>query len=265
VQQRKPRIRERRLANVTQIFPSFASALAACGTGYDDSDIAEVIAYKTALPVDPRQLAPEQATNSILALGLTAAEITERPLKVLDFGGGCGFHYLRVAAAMRTPLQWAIVETPTMAARAEKIAQGRFRAFTDIAGAADALGRIDLVHASSSIQYVPEPRDALRTLAALRPRYLMLARLPVWGLAQIVGLQVSPLSANGIGPMPPHIADRQVAYPVTFINFDEIMNILADYEIAMAISSPSSTYTIRGQQVPGISVIFRAKQTAPAA
>ncbi len=265
MQQREPRIKERRLANVTQIFPNFASALAACGTGYDDSDIAEVIAYKTALPVDPRQLAPEQATNSILALGLTAAEITERPLKVLDFGGGCGFHYLRVAAAMRTPLQWAIVETPTMAARAEKIAQGRFRAFTDIAGAADALGRIDLVHASSSIQYVPEPRDALKTLAALRPRYLMLARLPVWGLAQTVGLQVSPLSANGIGPMPPHIADRQVAYPITFINFDEIMNILADYEIAMAISSPSSTYTIRGQQVPGISVIFRAKQTTPAA
>ena len=59
--------------------------------------------------------------------------------------------------------------------------------------------------------------------------------------------------------MPPHIADREVAYPVTFINFDEIMNILADYEIAMAISSPSSTYTIRGQQVPGISVIFRAQ------
>jgi len=166
---------------------------------------------------------------------------------------------------MCAPLEWAIVESPTMAARAEKVAQGRFRVFTDIAAAADALGRIDLVHASSSIQYVSEPRDTLKTLAGLRPRYIMIARLPVWGLTQIVGLQVSPLSANGIGPMPPHIADRQVAYPVTFINFDDVMKILADYEIAMSISSPSSTYTIRGQQVPGISVIFRAKQTALAA
>jgi putative methyltransferase (TIGR04325 family) len=165
---------------------------------------------------------------------------------------------------MRTPLQWAIVETPTMAERASKIAQGRFQVFTDIAGAAVALGRIDLVHASSSIQYVAEPRDTLRALATLRARFLMLARLPVWGLAQVVGLQVSPLSVNGLGPMPPYIVDREVAYPVTFVNFDDVMKILADYEIAMAIDSPSSTYTIRGQKVPSITVIFRAKQTSPA-
>jgi putative methyltransferase (TIGR04325 family) len=249
----------RPLAVVTQIFPDFASALAACGPGYSGGDIADVIAYKTALHVDHRQLAPEQAINSILAVGITAAEIIDRPLGVLDFGGGCGFHYFRVVAAMRAPLRWAIVETPTMAERAAKLAQGRFGVFTDITAAAAALGRIDLVHASSAIQYVPDPLATLRTLAALRPRYLALIRFPVWGSAQIVGLQISPLSANGIGPMPPNIADRQVTYPVTFANFDDVMRILTDYEIASAMSSPSSTYEIRGQSVQGISVIFRSK------
>jgi putative methyltransferase (TIGR04325 family) len=248
------------LAIVTQIFPDFASALTACGPGYNDADIADVIAYKTALPIDPRQFAPEQALNSILSIGVAAAEITDRPLAVLDFGGGCGFHYFRVASAIHTPLRWAVVETPTMAERAAKVAQRRFEVFTDIAAATAALGRIDIVHASSAIQYVPDPLATLKVLAKLSARYFTLARFPVWGRNQIVGLQISPLSANGIGPMPPTIADREVRYPVTFTNFDDVMRTLANYEIALALPSPSSTYDVRGQQVQGINLIFRSKE-----
>jgi hypothetical protein len=59
---------------VTEVFPSFAAARAACGTGCDDTDIADVIAYKTSLAFDRRQIAPEQALNSIIALGICAAE-----------------------------------------------------------------------------------------------------------------------------------------------------------------------------------------------
>jgi putative methyltransferase (TIGR04325 family) len=252
------------MAIVTDIFPNFASALAACGKGYNDGEIADVIAYKTALAIDPRQLAPEQAINSILAVGISAAETTARPLKVLDFGGGCGFHYFRVTPAIRAPLQWALVETPTMAERAAKVANGRFDVFTTINEAHSVLGRVDLVHASSVIQYVPDPLATLKSLAALRAPHFLLARLPVWGMPQIIGVQTSPLSANGIGPMPPHITDRPITYPVTFVNFDDVMRILADYEIAMSMPSPSSIYEIRGQRVPGISLIFRAKQFATA-
>jgi putative methyltransferase (TIGR04325 family) len=248
------------LAVVTEIFPDFASALAACGPGYNSSDIADVIAYKTALAVDHRQFAPEQAINSILAVSIAAAEIGDRPLTVLDFGGGCGFHYFRVVSAIRTPLRWAIVETATMAERATKLSEGRFQAFTDVAAAARALGRIDLVHASSSIQYVPEPLGTLKTLAALQPRFFGLLRFPAWGRPQLVGSQTSALAENGIGPMPPNIADRMVTYPVTFTNFDDVMQTLAGYEIAMSSVSPSSSYVINGQPVQGMSVIFRSKE-----
>jgi putative methyltransferase (TIGR04325 family) len=248
------------LAVVKEIFPDFATALAACGPGYNDSDIADVIAYKTALPVDQRQFAPEQAINSILAVGLTAAEIQDRPLTVLDFGGGCGFHYFRVAPTIRTPLRWAIVETPTMAERATNLAQGRFQVFTDVVAAANALGRVDLVHASSSIQYVPDPLETLTRLTALQPRYFGLLRFPAWGRSPLVGLQTSPLSHNGIGPMPANVPDRLITYPVSFTNFDDVMRVFAGYEIAISTISPSSNYELRGQPVHGLSVIFRAKE-----
>ena len=248
------------MAVVTDIFPNFASALAACGQGYNDGEIADVVAFMTtAMPIDNLQVAPEQAVNSILAVGMTAAEITDRPLHVLDFGGGCGFHRLRVGAAIRAPLRWAVVETPAMAERAAKLAQGRFEVFTDIAAATAWLGRIDLVHASSSIQYVPDPLAVLKTVAELRARYVMLARLPSWGRAQIVGVQTSRLAANGYGPMPPHIADREVKYPITFMNFYDVVQVLNEYEIALAIDSPSAEYDFRGQKIPGKSIIFRRK------
>jgi putative methyltransferase (TIGR04325 family) len=247
------------MAVVTETFPDFASAQAACGPGYDNAVIADVIAYKTALAVDRRNFAPEQAINSMLALGITAAEIAERPLTVLDFGGGCGFHYFRVTAALRSQLRWAIVETPTMAERAAKLAKGRFDVFTDLAAGAAALGRIHLVHASSAIQYVPDPLGTLKALATLQARYFMLARFPVWSRSQLVGVQPSALAANGIGPMPPTIADRQVRYPITFPNFDDVMRIMSSYEIVTVLQSPSSNYTVLGQHVQGISLIFRSK------
>ncbi|MGB6509110.1 MAG: methyltransferase, TIGR04325 family [Xanthobacteraceae bacterium] len=250
------------MAVVREVFPDFTTALAACGPGYDNSDIADVIAYKTAIPMDQRQFAPEQAINSILTVGIAAAEIRDRPVTVLDFGGGCGFHYFRVVPTIRTPLRWAIVETPTMAERASKLAQGRFDVFTDVGAATEALGRIDLVHASSAVQSAPDPLETLKMLVALHPRYFGLLRFPVWGRPSLVGLQTSPLSLNGIGPMPPNVPDRMVTYPVSFTNFDDVMKLFVDYEIAMSAASPSSAYEIRGQPVQGLSVVFRAKDGA---
>jgi putative methyltransferase (TIGR04325 family) len=247
------------LSVITQTFESFAAALAACGPGYGDRDLAEVVAYKTSTVIDQRQIVPEQAVNSILALSFCAAEITDRPVNVLDFGGGCGFHYFRVSSATRVPLRWAVVETPTMAERAAKLATGRFDVFTTIDEAAGALGRIDIIHASSAIQYVPNPLATLKSLADLHARFFALARFPVWDSPQVVGLQRSLLSENGIGPMPPHVSDRQIAYPITFVNFDEAIRTLSDYEIAILMASPSSNYGLKGRAVPGASLILRAK------
>jgi hypothetical protein len=83
----------------------------------------------------------------------------------------------------------------------------------------------------------------------------------MWNTPSIVALQRSRLSGNGIGPMPPHVADREVAYPVTFVNFDATMRTLSEYDLAVSMASPSSNYEFRGQLVPGVSLVFRSKAT----
>jgi putative methyltransferase (TIGR04325 family) len=250
---------------ITQFFPSFDAALAACGAGYHDAALAEVIAYKTSLPVDVRRMLPEQAVNAIVSVGIAAAEAEARPLHVLDFGGGCGVHYFTCVDRFRMPLKWAIVETATMAQRGRELAQGRFEVFTDIATAADRIGRIDLVFVSSALSYVTDPLGTLKALLSLHPRHFALARFPVWGGAQVVGLQTSLLSHNGIGPMPANMPDRQMTYPVTFANFDDVMRAFDDYELISTMSSPSAAYVVRNVNVPGVTLIFRAKGAATAA
>jgi putative methyltransferase (TIGR04325 family) len=247
------------MAKVVDLYSNYASALASCGGGYNDVEIAEVIAFKTGMRFEPNVVAPEQALNSIVAVGIASAEVRNRQLNVLDFGGGCGFHYVRVVSATKTPLKWAIVETPKMAEKAKIIGQNYFRVFTTIDDATTALGVVDLVHASGSIQYVPNPKDVLKALAAPRPKYILLARLPNWSKDTIVGVQISTLSENGIGPMPPNKPDREILYPVTFMNIAEIFELFDEYDLVLSMASPSASYTIKDQSVSGVSLIFRAK------
>ncbi|MEA2979506.1 MAG: hypothetical protein QOF09_1329 [Alphaproteobacteria bacterium] len=249
------------MAIVKDLYPSFQAALAVCGDGYNADDLADVVAFMTmAVPVNKHAFAPEQALNSILAVAMAGTGISGRPLTVLDFGGACGFHYFRVSPTVNMPLKWAIVETSAMAERAAKTGQGKFAAYTDLAEAAKSLGQIDLVHASGSIQFVPKPIATLRDLAALQPRYISIARFPLWLDREIVGIQESPLSGNGWGPMPPNIPDRDVKYPVTFTNFNDVMSALDQYDLDLVIPSASAEYTVRDQRVPGLTAIFRSKQ-----
>ncbi len=246
------------MAIIDEIYPDYPTALAACGSGYDDIDIAEVVAFKAVQAIDAGTAVPEQALNSIVAVGIAAADVGNRPLAVLDFGGGCGFHYFQVVRATRAPLRWAIVETEIMAARAGRIAQNRFRAFTTITDGAAALGKVDLVHASGSLQYVREPLATLEALIAVQPRYILLARLPLWREPPIVGVQASQLSKNGLGPMPPNVADREIKYPVTVMKLDDILQTLNRYIVVLVMDSASGTYVVHGKPVPGVSIIFRA-------
>ena len=247
------------MERITEFYSDFKSALAACTPGYDDDELAEVVAHKASIPVDLDHYAPEQATNSIVAVGIAATGITERPLNVLDFGGGCGFHYFHVAAATRMNVRWAIVETPAMAKRAAKLADGRFEVFTEIKSAAAALGEVHLVHASGSIQYVPEPLATIKELAALRAKYFAMARFPIWSGAKIVGLQGTQLLGQGIGPPPSSIVNREIKIPITFENFHDVTKVISDYDIAWILRSESGDYSVGDRPASGMTFVLRLR------
>ena len=63
--------------------------------------------------------------------------------------------------------------------------------------------------------------------------------------------------------MPPGMLDREIKYPVTFTNYDEVLRTLAQYKPVLAMPSPSAIYEIGGQRTQGVTAIFRAKEVAP--
>lgn len=252
------------MSTIQDIYPDYASALAACGQGYSDADIADVIAYKAKFPLDVAQYFPEPALNTLVALGIASGTITSRPLSVLDYGGGCGFHYFQ-AERVFGPMRWAIVESEPMATRASEVGQGRFVAFSGIGPACAWLGNPDLVHTSGTLQYVPDPIASLEELLALRAPYLMLARFPVWSGETKVGTQTSHLSGNGIGPMPAHVRDRVVRYPITFVDLDTVLGLIeqSGYEVLLTTPSPTADYVVAG--VPSLGRTLFCRRRLPIA
>ena len=164
--------------STTGNFADYAAALAACGSGYDDLELARVRVYKTEQYV--RQLGstlwPEQIANTALAVGIAAAHAGSRPLRVIDFGGGAGIHFHAACKVLPQRPQWAIAETRVMA---EAARAAGLEAFDDLDMALRHVGAADLVHSSGTLQYLPDPLGTLEALVALNAPVFLLARLPV--------------------------------------------------------------------------------------
>ena len=244
------------MANIKETYASYEAALAAIGAGYDDSLLAEVIAFKTDRPWSLNEALPEAVLNAITAVAVAAASVTARPLRVIDFGGGCGTHRFAVARALGLNVRWAIVETPAMVEQARKIARGRFSAYSDLRSALTAIGGADLIFASGSVQYTPRPDQTLRDLAGAGARHLVLARFPLWRGATTVGIQRSMLSGNGIGALPEHISDLEVAYPITFIDQSTVHQAFHLYRETFRTHSSSADYNVAGIYVLGSNIHF---------
>jgi hypothetical protein len=137
----------------------------------------------------------------------------------------------------------------------------RFDAFTEIEDAVAWLGGVDLIHAAGALQCVPQPLTSLEMLVALNAPFFALCRLPIWNASAIVGVQVAPLSGNGIGPMPPNILDKMVRYPVTLPNFSEVSAVMARrYQTVMAMETASGDYALpNGQIARGGTLIYHRK------
>jgi putative methyltransferase (TIGR04325 family) len=153
--------------------------------------------------------------RGILAICYAAALESDRPLRVLDFGGACGFHYLIARAAIPDlPLRWAVVETPMMAERAAALATDDLRFFSNAAAAASWLGGIDLLHSSGTLQYLPEPAATIREVCGLGASMIAWLRIFVSENTERWP-QTARLVDHGPGPCPPGFVDREIIHPIT--------------------------------------------------
>jgi putative methyltransferase (TIGR04325 family) len=250
-------------------YPTYVDALRQCsGDSYLSSDIAKIVAAKTRiLAASLRDRAAIDFTaTSVLSLTaiLHLLRSEQVPVvRVIDFGGACGAHYFQVRAALpdATPLKWAVVETPTMVSAAKEFESDELHFFEDLPTAKSWVVDADLTHSSSTLPYTSEPFEWLKRLIGLSSKYLLLTRMNMTeGDRDIIFVQPSMLSWNGVGKMPAGFLDREVLYPNTAFRKAAFESMIAEkYQILMRFDDPGSARRIGGVSLVGHGVFARLK------
>jgi len=188
----------------------------------------------------------------IAAVGicLEASQLRHR-VRVLDFGGAFG-HYFDVATSAfpNVSWEWTVVETPTMVALAAGTDVGRSISWTS--GLDSAVGeRWDLVLASGSLNYVPDPIGVLTKLGGMAP-YVLLTRLPLWPVDRHLPA-VQRLSRG----------DRAGAYP-TWVFSEEVLlqEVAAIGEVVLRFDVPEDTARIAGHRNIYAGMLIRTKDSS---
>ena len=177
--------------------------------GYETAEIADLVARKTELLRGYR--IDEVIPGEVLLPTLFAVACSGD--RVLDFGGGFGFHYLTASQAFFSArsFRWAVVEHPHTLARSEPFETEQLRFFESAEAAAQWLGSVDLLHSNGTLQYLSEPEAMMRRLLHLNPSRILWARM-LLGDERSEGPQTAALSAHGPGPAPAGLIDREIIH-----------------------------------------------------
>lgn len=253
-------LKKLRKYRVSTEYQSYGAALEDAD-GYEDEILTKIIIGKG------KKFAKELADNKEVDLnslrtfiGVSSA-IKSSVLKVIDFGGAAGTHYYLAKAILSqdVAIDWRVVETGKMVKEAkEQGLETDELSFYDSINAATQGEHFDLVFASSSIHYTPNPYEILKELTKIKANKLVVTRTPITDKTMVL-LQRSSLSANGTGAIPKEwaIKDKVISYPATMLEknkVEEIFKLFGDITLKIredkaAYVSLSSTYDMWGYVV----------------
>jgi putative methyltransferase (TIGR04325 family) len=120
---------------------------------------------------------------------LAAACDAERPIRILDFGGGAGLSYLALRSVLGSgrQLHFVVVESGTVC----RLGASLFSSNPEISfvPSIPTSEPFDIVHAGSSIHYVEDWRGTLAELCATGAKFLIFVDLPAGNIETFVTTQ----------------------------------------------------------------------------
>lgn len=239
---------------VNQIYENYGDALSVCnGLGYSMQELTDVVVKKNLAireSLNKNHFLSSEATRTLMSIGFA---LNARSIRVLDFGGGGGYHYTlaRHALGDTCKIKWNIVETESMCQSGKAMADESLKFFNTISSAQEDLGCVDLLLSSSALQYCPDPIAYLKELLAVSAKYIYITRTPFFpGKQTLVSVQSSLLSHNGPGPLPPGYCDQEILYPITFVPLEKVEALIQEkYTIRFKVLEDSANLFIDKQPV----------------
>ncbi len=165
------------------VYPTFKDTEFDCAVFKNDVWIDKIVARAQSAMAEFRDnvRVPPFAETRDYALPFVAALVgsRDRPLRILDFGGGMGVTYLALAATLPADqkLEYVIVENEEVCNRARELFAGDNRV-TFRSHVPSSSDRFDIIHCGSSLHYVDDWCGMLNELAAYEPAFMLFADLP---------------------------------------------------------------------------------------
>jgi putative methyltransferase (TIGR04325 family) len=188
-----------------------------------------------------------------------------KAIRVLDVGGGGGYHYFitRLVLDDHIKIDWRVIETDSMVRSARELATNELKFFSSIREAIAGVDGIDLILASSSLQYFSDQNLVINEMLQVRARNIFITRTPFSLTEPAAGEQQhSLLSSNGPGPLPSGYEDQVVAYPIFIMNLDEFLGKFTPvYDIKFRIKEESPGFRINGKYFDNYGFYFTLRST----
>ncbi|MGF1578530.1 MAG: methyltransferase, TIGR04325 family [Gemmataceae bacterium] len=251
-----------------EIYSNYAEASRACdGCDYEFDQIVETVYRKTLILRETLQQgalsATPQDTQLLLGVKIAGGSSKTGTIHVLDYGGACGAHYYTVKAALGNTdsLRWHVVETPAMVAKAKGLENQELKFHSTLSAAREICPTPDLVFSSGTLQCVPDPHASLQELLAIGSQYVLLNRLGLnSGSTDVFTVHTSRLSANGPGPLPDGIQDREVRYPFQFISKQALdQAVLQQYAIRLHFDDASGMFQVGPELILGCGYLLEKR------
>jgi putative methyltransferase (TIGR04325 family) len=251
-------------ADYHEVFTTYHDALKGCTTdAYEEDELIRVIAEKTkrfakTLETDPVFI---WETSAYSLISLISPAVENKTINVLDFGGACGAHYFHARKILpkEVKLNWVVVETPTMVRYAQELRTNELSFYDSLAEGVFALGTIDLLHTSGTLQCVNDPFKYLDDLLNCNAKTILFNRLGLNRFnTDIITIHSSMLSWNGIGDLPEGFTDRWVKYPFIFPPEKRFMDKLTEkYSVAAKFDDKSGIYPVHGAEIVGYGLLCK--------
>lgn len=181
-----------------------------------------------------------EAYRTIAAIGMLPAE--KKSLNVIDFGGGAGVHF-RVSrkAFPEKEFQWLVIETPNMVNACKNESSDKIFFASTIEESSNFFPDPDLIFMNASIHYSGNPVAILKSLCALRAKWMFITRTPLSDSQTILRLfQESKLSKNGPGQSMEVFEDFKVVVPIQVVPKELFESILSErYAIILTFEEES--------------------------